>query len=58
MHDRVGLLSVLSLTWVAPEALNEPPARALPRVGNQKHLQVGVREDNCPDVTTVDHNVT
>src|SRR5678815_3708944 len=57
MHDRIGLRGNFVFGRVPIEPLNEAAARPLPWVGDEKDLELGVREHDGADVPPVDDHV-
>src|SRR5215207_9005762 len=57
LNELIGLLGDLIVQWPAAKPLGQPAPRALPRIGDEKDLQGGVREDGRPYVSPVDDDV-
>src|SRR5690242_3203185 len=57
MHESLRLLRDLVVRWATVHALNETPPSALPRIGDEKDLEVRVGKDHGADVTAVHDDV-
>src|SRR5688572_22191870 len=58
MYQPVRLLGHFPIGRTPAEALGEPPPRTLPRIGHEKHLEVGIGKYRRTNVSAVDDDVS
>jgi len=57
LHELLGLLRDLGVDRPPAQSLSEAPPGPLPGIGDQEHLQRGVRKDGRADVAPIDYDV-